>query len=428
MAPSAQTPNIFLFTDLRAGEQHGYIYDRWTDDAHTRFEYTGEGQQGDQTMTGGNRATLEHRETGRALRLFDGARGTVRYIGEFELGDPPHQVRDAPPSGGGPPRKVIVFNLKPLTTSEAGFRGEYGSGLSALNDELCLPSGYLSDVDWLLNDKKQIVFYGPPGTGKTYVAERFAEWFTSGIGNVEVIQFHPSYAYEDFVEGIRPALDAEDLHYRLVPGLLRAFAQRCLDDPSARFVLVIDEINRANLARVFGELLYLLEYRQKGVTLPYSQEGFQLPENLYIIGTMNTADRSIALVDFALRRRFHFVHFAADPSILRRWLQRHVPSMTSVADYLEFVNERLGQSDFAVGFSYFMRTDLDESVLRRLWERSVLPALGEYYFNDPEQVAALGLDEVRSALTAKDAAAQFEAAEVETGLPVPSGDGGAGEP
>jgi 5-methylcytosine-specific restriction enzyme B len=269
--------------------------------------------------------------------------------------------------------------------------------LAQLADELSLDTSYLEDVDWLLRDRKQLVFYGPPGTGKTYVAEAFADWFAGSRDRVETIQFHSSYAYEDFVEGIRPNLDATDLRYALVPGVLRRFAKRAAEDPRPH-VLIIDEINRANLARVFGELLYLLEYRDRSVRLPYSQERFELPGNLYVIGTMNTADRSIALVDFALRRRFHFIEFPAAPEILRRWLMKNRPTMVEVADLLAKVNAMVGSPDFAIGFSYFMRQDLDERLLSRIWERSIQPALAEHFFSESGASDRFALARVRAAL------------------------------
>jgi MoxR-like ATPase len=269
--------------------------------------------------------------------------------------------------------------------------------LAQLAQELSLEASYLEDVDWLLRDRKQLVFYGPPGTGKTYVAEAFAEWFAGSRDRVETIQFHPSYAYEDFVEGIRPKLDATELRYALVPGVLRRFATRAEQD-SRPHVLIIDEINRANLARVFGELLYLLEYRDRTVRLPYSQEQFGLPGNVYVIGTMNTADRSIALVDFALRRRFHFIEFPAAPEILRRWLVKNRPTMVEVADLLAKVNAMVGSPDFAIGFSYFMRQDLDERLLSRIWERSIQPALAEYFFSEAGAGDRFSLARVRAAL------------------------------
>ena len=262
---------------------------------------------------------------------------------------------------------------------------------------MSLETSYLEDVDWLLRDRKQLIFYGPPGTGKTFVAEAFAEWFAGSHERVETIQFHASYAYEDFVEGIRPDLDTKDLHYALVPGILQRFAEKAEDDPRPH-VLIIDEINRANLSRVFGELLFLLEYRDRTVRLPYSRKSFGLPGNLHIIGTMNTADRSIALVDFALRRRFHFIEFPADPAILRRWLLKNRPTMLEVADLLAQVNAMVGSPDFAIGFSYFMRQDLDEHLLARVWERSILPALAEYFFSESGARDRFSLAKVRAAL------------------------------
>ena len=132
--------------------------------------------------------------------------------------------------------------------------------------------------------------------------------------------------------------------------------------------------------------------------LPYSQETFGLPDNLYVIGTMNTADRSIALVDFALRRRFHFIEFPAAPEILRRWLVKNRPTMVEVADLLAKVNAMVGSPDFAVGFSYFMRQDLDERLLSRIWERSIQPALAEYFFSEAGAGDRFSLARVRAAL------------------------------
>ena len=260
--------------------------------------------------------------------------------------------------------------------------------------ELYQETEFIQQVAWLLEDRSQVVFYGPPGTGKTFVAERFAAWFAGSEDRVETIQFHPSYAYEDFVEGIRPKLDGDTLLYRLEPGLLRRFAATAASDTGRRYVLVIDEINRANLSRVFGELLYLLEYRNRTLTLPYSGETFGLPANLFVIGTMNTADRSIALVDFALRRRFHFVEFSATPGVLRRWLNEKAPGMQHLADMLDWVNSEIGDPNFAVGFSYFMRPVLDDGVARQVWNASILPALREYYFDDLERARRFAFDSV----------------------------------
>ena len=178
--------------------------------------------------------------------------------------------------------------------------------LEALADRLLWNLDHLRTIQRLLEDKRQVVFYGPPGTGKTYVALQLARHFAGAEDSTDLVQFHPSYAYEDFVEGFRPADQNGHPGFDLREGPLKRIADAARDRPEARHILVIDEINRGNVARVFGELYFLLEYRDRQMSLQYSGSGFSLPKNLWFIATMNTADRSIALVDAALRRRFHF--------------------------------------------------------------------------------------------------------------------------
>lgn len=165
-------------------------------------------------------------------------------------------------------------------------------------------------------------------------------------------------------------------------------------------MLIIDEINRGNLPRVFGELLFLLEYRDRAVILPYSRQHFRLPANLYVLGTMNAADRSVALVDQALRRRFSFLEMRPDPSVLAAWLQAHPPVSgpsfaTTVEELFERLNARL-RADLGaqqqVGHSYFMVEDLDAARLRVVWDHHVRPLLEEYFAGQPERLAAYDLD------------------------------------
>ena len=252
------------------------------------------------------------------------------------------------------------------------------------------------DLYDLLLDKKQIILYGPPGTGKTYVAQELARWITGlaqpPADRVEMIQFHPAYSYEDFIEGIRPeSKKTGDGHFTVDypprPGIFRRFCRIAQENPNHAHVFVIDEINRGNIPRIFGELMLLLEYRERDVPLPYSGERFRIPPNVYLIGTMNTADRSIALVDFALRRRFHFFQFSADPDLLERWLAEHpVPIPYLAKLYRRLSQEAIDDPAYAVGVSYFMDKDLTEAKLARIWRRSIIPYLAEYHVEQRARV------------------------------------------
>ena len=221
---------------------------------------------------------------------------------------------------------------------------------------------------------------------------------------VTLVQFHPSYAYEDFVQGFRPKItDDGQPGFELRDGPLLRAAERAQQEPDAKHFLVIDEINRGNLAKVFGELYFLLEYRDSEMDLQYSDQDkkFSLPENLYIIGTMNTADRSIALVDLALRRRFYFVEFHPDydpvKSVLRSWLSEKAPDMEWMADVVEQANEHLREDRHAaIGPSYFMKDGLDEAaVVKRIWRHSVLPYIEERLYGNYDRIAQFDLGMLR---------------------------------
>jgi 5-methylcytosine-specific restriction protein B len=166
--------------------------------------------------------------------------------------------------------------------------------------------------------------------------------------------------------------------------------------------LVIDEINRGNIAKIFGELMFLLEYRDRHVELPYSGEGFSIPDNVYIIGTMNTADRSIALVDFALRRRFHFVHFGADRGILERWIRANGAPVPYALALFDAVNRAIDDRDYQIGFSHFMKPGLSEADLRRVWRYSVEPYLEEYFFDNRAKVEELRWETLVSRLQGEE--------------------------
>ncbi|WP_372344171.1 DUF4357 domain-containing protein [Streptomyces sp. KL116D] len=255
---------------------------------------------------------------------------------------------------------------------------------------------WLDELRELLLDERQMVLYGPPGTGKTYLALQLAEYFGGGPEQVKIVQFHPSYAYEDFFEGFRPVEDPEtrEVAFRLTAGPLRELADTAARQGNRHVphFLIIDEINRANLAKVFGELYFLLEYRERSVRLTYSGDDFGLPPNLYVIGTMNTADRSIALVDAAMRRRFAFVELSprVEPTagLLTRWLEREGKD-PEPAHLLDALNSRIGDPDFAIGPSYLMKPGVyREGGLDRTWRTKILPLLEEHHYGEGNDIAA----------------------------------------
>jgi len=215
--------------------------------------------------------------------------------------------------------------------------------------------------DWVaqIQRKKQLIFQGPPGTGKTYLAERIARYITEQDGgHSELVQFHASYAYEDFVQGIRPLLEGRgELRYELAEGRFLKFCRNARTLKGKACVLVIDEINRADLARVFGALMYLLEYRDREILLSGGGAPFSIPSNVYLIGTMNTADRSIAPVDLAMRRRFRFIRLCPDYQLLAKHLKQcGLPHVDFLA-LLQKINRMIGDEDCALGISFFLVDD-----------------------------------------------------------------------
>ncbi|MGX4688734.1 DUF4357 domain-containing protein [Streptomyces sp. JNUCC 63] len=274
-------------------------------------------------------------------------------------------------------------------------------------DLLAHDAAWLEEVRDLLWDERQLVLYGPPGTGKTYLALKLAEFLGGGPEQVKLVQFHPSYAYEDFFEGFRPQEDADtrEVAFRLTAGPLRELADLASREGNRHIphFLIIDEINRANLAKVFGELYFLLEYRNKSVRLTYSGDDFALPPNLFVIGTMNTADRSIALVDAAMRRRFAFVELSprTEPTrgLLRRWLEREGKD-PEPADLLDALNSRIDDPDFRIGPSYLMKKGVyREGGLERTWRTKILPLLEEHHYGEGVDVEKrYGLAALRESL------------------------------
>ncbi len=265
------------------------------------------------------------------------------------------------------------------------------------------------------------ILYGPPGTGKTYNVIRYAVELVEGKkidnnisykeikrkydqymsdGRIKFTTFHQSYSYEEFVEGIRPVIvdrygnEANVAHsdtvivYKAFNGVFKSLCEKAKKTPSQRYVAIIDEINRGNISKIFGELITLIEESKRGTVaiLPYSQKEFCVPSNLYILGTMNTADRSIAMLDTALRRRFDFVEMMPSPELLGKC------EGVELSKVLEAINERIEyyyDREHAIGHAYFMGEKgsiktLDE--LRNVFGTKIIPLLQEYFFDDYDKI------------------------------------------
>lgn len=263
-------------------------------------------------------------------------------------------------------------------------------------DEVYMSPEKYATLKGLLLRKKNLILQGAPGVGKTYAAQRlaFSIMGEKDISRVQVIQFHQSYSYEDFVMGYRP----EGTGFSLAKGPFYEFCKEAETDDREYF-FIIDEINRGNLSKIFGELLMLIEADKRGeensIRLLYADEQFYVPANIHIIGMMNTADRSLAMIDYALRRRFAF--FELEPAFSSEGFRAYQgtiqnPKFDSLINIVEALNKMIAEdtsltSGFRIGHSYFCTTDVvDDAWLSDVVEYELLPLLNEYWFDEPSKV------------------------------------------
>ena len=283
---------------------------------------------------------------------------------------------------------------------------------------------------------KNVIFYGPPGTGKTYTTAKRAVAICDKIAEedlidyseimkrynelkkknrIEFITFHQSYGYEEFIEGIKPIIlneddesnseNSQEIKYEIVDGIFKKFcdeARKAQDKENNEYVFIIDEINRGNISKIFGELITLIETTKRtgkkeciSTKLPYSKEEFTVPDNVYIIGTMNTADRSIALMDTALRRRFKFEEMLPDYHLLEDIFVEDKGTKVNIGAMLKVINERieyLYDREHTIGHAVFLekmendKIDIDINKLENIFKKNIIPLLQEYFYEDYEKI------------------------------------------
>lgn len=267
--------------------------------------------------------------------------------------------------------------------------------ISELAKATCFDEKELERWIGTIERKKQAIIYGPPGTGKTFLAKELAKHLTKtgddSKGDLwDIVQFHPSYSYEDFIQGIRPEIGDQSstkvngqIKYKWEKGRFRKFCEKAESHKGKSCVLIIDEINRANLSSVFGELMYLLEYRGENEKIKLAGNGelFGIPENVRIIGTMNTADRSVSPIDNALRRRFAFLHLPPKLEILDSHYKGTNFPIKGLKEVLEDVNKKITDENFQLGVSFFLKmgNKLEQEGYKKqiedIWKMEIEPYL-----------------------------------------------------
>jgi MoxR-like ATPase len=415
-------PDYWRVSDFAVGQEQAYLTHTEQGTERTIYRYFQEVQPGELVIgyetspTKRVKAVLEVTEA--AHKREDGAEVITFRVQEFlpyELTR--NELLQLSELAQAEPLQSNQGSLFKLTPAEFTALVDRGRGKAALplppytwaeaQGDFLLDEDTVNQLLAALRRKKNLILQGPPGVGKTYVARRLAYLLMGKQDKqrVKLVQFHQSYGYEDFIRGWRPSQDGKG-GFELVNGVFLDFVRRAQHDPTQSYFFVIDEINRGNLSKIFGELLLLLETDKRGdeyaVPLTYPRRGeapFYLPENLYVIGTMNTADRSLAMVDYALRRRFTFVDL--EP-VLNERLELHLESLGVLRTVSRPAIERVKRLNelirtdknlgggFVIGHSYLCSRPNEEG-LDAWWptivQHELAPTLREYWFDDLKRAA-----------------------------------------
>lgn len=405
-------PKIWSYSSLRVGEEQTYTL--YNDNGNKRriFQNFLDAKAGDLVI--GYEANPVKRVVALA-KITQESNGKEIYFEKTESLTSPIEYAALK---AAPELEKMEFFVQPNGSLFKLSEGEYNFILDLIRDENPVPvrqavsdsyakADFLHDVFLseprytmlvsLLRRKKNVILQGAPGVGKTYAAKRLAYSMMGQAdpSRVEFVQFHQNYSYEDFMLGYRP----DGSGFKLTEGVFYRFCQKASNDPEREYFFLIDEINRGNLSKIFGELMMLIESDHRGekITLAYNGMPFYVPENLYIIGMMNTADRSLALIDYALRRRFSF--FEMEPAFTSDGFLHYQAALdnetfNALVEQLKALNREITAdaslgSGFRIGHSYFCLADpaaCTTDWMRSVVEFDLLPTLAEYWFDAPDKL------------------------------------------